>query len=598
MSAGNLCAPTENLRGSSERPPSPASAYAKAFVIAALFFAAIYPTLGWMGFYNGTEKISVATALQTRRDGHWLIPLLDGRPRFVKPPLTAWATALSIDGQTLTNLASRDPEIRHAAFRSFEIESRIWPLVSCCLLLLSVFELGRVIGGSSFGLTCELACGSTALFLKFARLATSDVQLALWVSVANVFLAHAILCRRRWVGCVGAGIALGLALMSKGPVALVESVLPALAFLPFRGKGDAKPRSWVLPILVGLGLMLLIELPWYIYILHRLGNLWHAFRNEITGEDSPDRASPWYSYLGFAWLFLPWLPLLILGAIAAVQKWLADRRQAAAGARGLLFALFLFVIPLLVLSFFKDKRDRYVLPMVGPAAILAAAGVTHCLREIRRGNKGALIWRTLHYWTLFVLATVLPFGGAIGAFDQVDISQKPVFGPALALTTIAVCWLLLGIGFLLRNTRRPALAPITTAVMLVLQALFFWGYSKTDDGVSPVGPLAEDLWSAYPDACILNVNGSSALGTTELSIYFDRPFTPIRAEYALKLIPGPQPIIAVIKLPTGDPIAARAQVFGAFAGWRFIDRIIDDTHVWYVFLLPAKSAVAQPASAS
>jgi 4-amino-4-deoxy-L-arabinose transferase-like glycosyltransferase len=458
-----------------------------------------------------------------------------------------------------------------------------------------VFELGRVIGGPSFGLTCELACGSTALFFKFARLATSDVQLALWVSVANVFLCHAIFHRRRWAGCVGAGIALGLALMSKGPVALVESVLPVLAFLPFRAKDDAKPKSWTLPILVGLGLMLLIELPWYIYILHRLGNLWHAFSNEITGADSPGRASPWYSYFGFVWLFLPWLPMLILGAIVAVREWHAQRgRDAAGSARRLLFALFLFVIPLLVLSFFKDKRDRYVLPMVGPAAILAAAGATHCLREIRRGDKGALIWRAVHYWTLLVLATVLPIGGAIGAFDQVDMSQKPVFGPALALGAIAVCWLLLGIGFLLRNTRRPALAPITAAVMLVLQALFFWGYSKTDDGVSPVGPLAGYLWSAYPDARILNVNGSSALGTTELSIYFDRPFTPIRAEYALKLTPGPQPIVAVIKLPTGDPVAARAQLFGAFAGWRFIDRIIDDTHVWYVFLLPAKSAVAQP----
>jgi hypothetical protein len=108
MSAG-MRASEINLHESLGSPPSLASAWTKSLLISALFFAAIAPTLGWMGFYNGTEKISVATALETRRDGHWLIPLLDGRPRFVKPPLTAWATALSIDGQTLTNLASPRP---------------------------------------------------------------------------------------------------------------------------------------------------------------------------------------------------------------------------------------------------------------------------------------------------------------------------------------------------------------------------------------------------------------------------------------------------------------------------------------------------------
>jgi 4-amino-4-deoxy-L-arabinose transferase-like glycosyltransferase len=583
MSAGNFCAPTE-------KQPSPAAAWLTALVCSALFFAVIFPTLGWLGFYNGTEKISVATALQTRRDGNWLLPLLDGRPRFVKPPLTMWETAATLRQQTVRDIGNPDPAIRRPAFHQFEIETRIWPLVSCCIILLAVFEFGRVIGGPRLGLTAELVCASTFLFLRFSRLATSDVQLALWVSLADVFLAYALFDGRRWLGCIGAAIALGLALMSKGPVALVESLLPALAFIPFRDEEDKKTGSWTLPILVGIALMLLIELPWYIYILHRLGNVWHKFRNEITGEDSPDRASPWYSYLGFLWLFLPWLPLLVLGAIVAVQESLTRPKSQAVGniSRRLLLALLLFVIPLLVLSFFKDKRDRYVVPMLPPAAVLAAAGAVQCARGIRARLPDARAWLAVHFVPLAAMATALPLLGAFGhvpAFSTPD--AKHIYTAPMAVGVVAVCWTLIAIGIALRR-RAGAWVTVTVAVMLLLQTIFFLGYRQTPQGTSSAEPLAEAIWAQYPDAQIVNVDGSSALGPNELSIYLDRIFAPIRGDAAIKLQPGPQPIIALVKEPQGDPASGSAQLLTTFVGWRVFDKIRYDNQLWYVLLLPAK----------
>src|SRR5579862_8250662 len=72
--------------------------------IAALFFAAIAPTLPLLPYYTGTERISVATALEMRRDGHYLLPTLNGRPRIVKPPLAAWLTAATLTRATLDGI--------------------------------------------------------------------------------------------------------------------------------------------------------------------------------------------------------------------------------------------------------------------------------------------------------------------------------------------------------------------------------------------------------------------------------------------------------------------------------------------------------------
>ena len=55
-------------------------------LIPLLFFAASVPTIPWTEFAGGSENIVVATALEMRRSGQWLIPTLAGEKRLAKPP--------------------------------------------------------------------------------------------------------------------------------------------------------------------------------------------------------------------------------------------------------------------------------------------------------------------------------------------------------------------------------------------------------------------------------------------------------------------------------------------------------------------------------
>src|SRR4029453_2387203 len=96
-------------------------------------------------------------------------------------------------------------------------------LLCSCLMLLAIFDLGKTLAGAHIGLIAMIVAGSTLFLLRFGRHATTDVQLALWVTLANAALARLALRGPSWRGALLAGCALGMALMSKGPVALLQS---------------------------------------------------------------------------------------------------------------------------------------------------------------------------------------------------------------------------------------------------------------------------------------------------------------------------------------------------------------------------------------
>src|SRR5205823_8233781 len=178
------------------------------------------------------------------------------------------------------------------------------------------------------------------------------------VTWGNAFLARAILRGKWWSGCVGAGVTLGLAMLSKGPVALVQSVLPAFMFWIVNRRSATKvaqPRMGA--ILVGVLLFLIVGLWWYAVVLTQNSDVVHRWFSEVTRIGATETApSPIFAYLGIVGFVMPWTAFFIVGFVSLLRQLM--RREMAPE----LLALFLLVIPLLVMSFAKDRQDRYTLP--------------------------------------------------------------------------------------------------------------------------------------------------------------------------------------------------------------------------------------------
>jgi 4-amino-4-deoxy-L-arabinose transferase-like glycosyltransferase len=540
-----------------------------AIALGATFFAAVAPTLPMLEFSNGAEGLNVATALEIRRTGNWLVPTLQGETRLAKPPLAAWITAASISRRTLEGIRSADAQVREQAFRRLAWEVR-WPaLLAACVVLFATFAMMRALpiagsAGASLSraeLTALCAAGSMLLMLRFCRYATTDIYLALWVAIANAFLALALFQSRWWSGCIGAGIALGFALLSKGPVALVATVVPIAIAAPLCSRSGKPPSRRAIG--AGIVVTFIVALPWFGYVLGREPRAWGVWFSEVTRVDAteskPDR---WYSYLAIVPYAAPWSVFLIAGLVGAFVA------QAKRDNARLVFAATLLVVPLLVMSFFKDRAERYMLPMVPAAAAVCAAAFCDLARAPRALQ---LAIESLHVLLLAAIAIAFPLAAAWAPGMR---WYSHTFGTAVAAAAAGV----LVIQILLRRRWRGSIVLTTFLLMLAMQAIFIAGYRNTRQGRAELRPLADAIATRYPDAAIFNAHPDGKRPPPELGVYLARTITWIGDPSSLARDNGRAKVLLMIQRK--DAPAPAPPI-----GWEFVAKSPRDKDVWWAFVL-------------
>ena len=536
--------------------------------LAAIFFVALAPTLSWPQFSGDSEDLVVQTVLEMRNGGPWLVPTLGGRPRTRKPPLPAWIAAAAVSPDTIRDLSSTQPAVRESAYRNLAWQVR-WPsLLAGCLMLLALGWMAEMIGGPAHVIPAVLCGGTSLLFLRYARTATPDVHLALWVTVANAFLAAAMIRGRRWLGFIGGGAALGLALMSKGPVALVETVLPFAVFGIMRRKCDRTAGltpQWP-PILAGTLVMLAIALPWYVSIVVGQPGILSVWLNELRGEGVKSIShDPWYAYWALLPNLLPWLPMFIAGMYLAIPNLVSRRSR---HLRRIALAVLLVLIPVVVLSLFHDRKERYLLPLAAPAAILVAHAVVRLKRAIplRRPNE-KLVW-TIHWGILIAMAIGLP----LYLFKR--LNGTPWFSvPGTFLSISGGVGILIAGKFLQRRLRL-SFVTAGAALMLPLYALFMYGWSQSSEGLSEMKPIADRLHADFPGRRIVYYNPTNDKPVTlDLDIYLNRPVAVESNAPPSKAFEGAAAIVVLRNDKDQEP---------NFAGWRTHFELMSRKHHWYV----------------
>ncbi len=192
------------------------------------------------GFYA-----SVAWEMHQRRD--WLTPTFLGEPWFEKPPFLYWLMGLSqsIFGENL--FAIRLPSVLMFA-----------------LTLITLGYWGNRRLGEGVGTRSALLFAIAPLSFLLAHMAITDMTLTALLLIGLIALWE--LSARPLLWSVLGGIALGCAVLTKGPVGLVLLGLLYLWNLRLLTERGVRFR-WVV---VALGVALLTCLPWYIgvYLKH------------------------------------------------------------------------------------------------------------------------------------------------------------------------------------------------------------------------------------------------------------------------------------------------------------------------------------------
>ncbi len=419
--------------------------------------------------------------------------------------------------------------------------------------------------------------GSTLLFLRFGRSMTTDVHLALWVTTANALFASLLLRRppHPFMICVAGGAAVGLAMMSKGPVAIVQTVVPMAVFVAWRrwrgGGVSGRPiQSWAIGAAVTLAL--LIALPWPIWVATRTSGQLAAWYREVTRVGATEMAPdpPWV-YLALVPLLLPWAGFLFLGSALLWQE---------RSARAVLLGS-MVLAPIVIMLFFKDENERYLLPMLAPAALICAIGL---VPRNDAKERDVAPWRRLMAQLTFAMLAVTVVGLAlVGATPLVQRLHGAGgwWSWRLAAGTSVAGLLIILAAWRVDSTGRRTLLPAGVILMIGAQALLTYGYRDSRRGRSDGRPIADAIVRALPpDAPVWHYapSGRLADSPTDATIYLNRMVT--RTDALAYVTASGRPSAVMVHAAVGQSLPPE------LAGWREIGAAEKNHGVWHVCVSP------------
>ncbi|WP_265820720.1 ArnT family glycosyltransferase [Geovibrio ferrireducens] len=240
--------------------------------------------------FDTSEGTFAQGSMTMAQGGDFLTPYMDGRPDFDNPPLIYWLQTASVNLFGAGELAFRLPSV----------------LAACGWVLLILFFVKDTRNEEMAFNSAFIACSSVIVSV-FAKLAVADILL-------NMFLAGSMFAvyrhfetgRKKYVYLAFA--AAGLGAVTKGPVAaLVPFAVSALFFL-----SAGRMKEWVRAVFspVGIGIMLLVALPWYVVEYMEYGD---AFINGFLAKNNPGRFSGAAEGQGGGFAY--YIPLLLAGLL-------------------------------------------------------------------------------------------------------------------------------------------------------------------------------------------------------------------------------------------------------------------------------------------
>lgn len=376
------------------------------------------------------ESRNLVTAREMTQTGEWLVPTMNSELRLEKPPLPTWVSAI------VESVSPDDIAAQRAVASLFGIML----VVFFYLLCRDVFKVDPVIA-------VILLC-TCYQFMLMARTVSWDIYTHAFMLGGIYFLATAVNGRgREWGRFCLAGIFTGLSIMSKGPVSLFALFLPFLLAWGFFGRPSFRGK-WT-QVTVMAVIAVIVGGWWYGYIHVFHAQEWHDVMAKETGSWLNRNVRPWYYYWKFFLEAGVWALLLVTATVMMLRRgWRGDHS-------GLVPVMWMLLC-LVLLSCMPEKKTRYLLPLLIPAAIVMAQAVgvwrasfasrgSADMALHRHAGGGAPHWPfRLNCWLLAAVCAAIPVLGYTMGYGK-GIVSLPVW-IIVSILSVVAAWLLVKAG--------------------------------------------------------------------------------------------------------------------------------------------------------
>jgi 4-amino-4-deoxy-L-arabinose transferase-like glycosyltransferase len=356
--------------------------------------------LGVIGFVGPDEPRYAWIARDMTETGDWVTPRLYGKPWFEKPVLYYWGAALSFKLFGVGEAAARLPSAISALFATLALAWLAW---------------------RTYGEECArwflILLPTSVGMIGFSHAAATDMPFAGMLTIAMVCCAVAIglthnenspvLPRTPWLALLLFGFFLGLAVLAKGPAAIILSG-GAVFFWAVVTRRWRDSFRLLHP--VAIASFCATALPWYILCARRNPDFLrifiveHNFKRYLTREFQ--HIQPFWYYVPVLLVSLvPWIALTVWAFRSAIQS--RKRRSENSPLTGLLLAWSVFCLVFFSIS--KSKLPGYILPAVPVFGLLLSRACQKFSLEFRISLRVIL---AVVGASLVVLSWVAMYAGA------------------------------------------------------------------------------------------------------------------------------------------------------------------------------------------
>ncbi len=375
---------TETTAPIADSPPTSAAArICWAILIVATLYVCYFSHLGAIGFVGPDEPRYAWIARDMTETGDWVTPRLYGKPWFEKPPLFYWGAALCFKLFGVSEAAARLPSAISALFATLALA---W--LALCLY------------GAETARWLLLLLPTTVGMIGFSHAAATDMPFSGTVTIAMVCAAVVlgltrnentpILPRTPWFALLLFGFFLGLAVLAKGPAAIILSA-GAVFFWALFTKRWRDAFRLLHP--AAIASFCLTALPWYITCARRNPDFFRIF---IIEHNFKRYLTPEFQHIQPFWYYVPILLIALLpwvGMSISALGYVFRRRFGMLPDALPIYLLIWIFFPLIFFSISKSKLPGYILPAILPFGLLTAISLSKvlCAPKVRPLSGYALL---------------------------------------------------------------------------------------------------------------------------------------------------------------------------------------------------------------
>jgi 4-amino-4-deoxy-L-arabinose transferase-like glycosyltransferase len=499
----NITSQTESAAG-----VTPAQRIGWALLIAATLYICYFSNLNVIGFVGPDEPRYAWIARDMAETGDWVTPRLYNRPWFEKPPLLYWGGAVffKLLGAGHPEVAGRLPSAICALIATLALAWLAWRTYGerCArwLLLLLPTSVGMI--GFSH---------AAATDMPFAGMLTMAMVCAAVVLGLTSSENTPILPYTPWAALLLFGFFLGLAVLAKGPAAVILSGGTVFFWAVFTKRWRAALR---LLHPAAIASFCVTALPWYILCARRNPDFFrvfiieHNFKRYLTPEFQ--HIQPFWYYLPILLIaFLPWVTTLFW------SLWIGVRTRGYHPLTSLLLSWSAFCV--LFFSISRSKLPGYILPAVPAIGLLLSRAVqvlgpAH-IKSCRRFAMGGSLF--------FAAISVTLYAISHAATGQPHLNSKAGTSFALLAVSFSLANFLLTLA-LEHGERRSAVALLVCPAVPIFLAVFFaswfaWSVFEND----PSGKtMAVEIRRPFAEATDVFVGPISRGKRYGLTFYLNR----------------------------------------------------------------------------